>query len=157
VPPLNIYNSTIAFNTSSVWSFSGTYFAAGVHILSQGNLNSTIIANNVNSSAPTPTADLSGLSGTFFAGDHNNVMNPIISVGGSTDGDPGLHPLQDNGGPTRTHIPTPGPWDTFHGSNALGEFWDQRGFGFPRAPALNQVEIGAFQTNSDFVFTNGFN
>lgn len=158
VQKLNLYNSTIAFNTSHEWNVGGTYFAAGVHIGVAGEMDSTIIANNVNTAAPFPTADLTGAPSTGFSGGHNNVMlcGAACPVDTSHE-DPGLHPLQDNGGPTRTHVPTPGQWDTFGGSNVLGWPWDQRGPGFARQSSGDWPEIGALQINSDIIFANGFN
>ena len=158
VQKLNLYNSTIAFNTSHEWDVGGTYFAAGVHIGVSGEMDSTIIANNVNTAAPFPTADLTGAPSTGFNGGHNNVMfcGAACPVDTSHE-DPGLHPLQDNGGPTRTHVPTPGQWDTFGGTNVLGWQWDQRGPGFARQSPGDWPEIGALQINSDIIFANGFN
>jgi len=160
IPQLNIYNSTIAFNNSSIWSDgAGHYFAAGVYISTAGEMDSTIIANNVNSGgAPYATADLTGASGAGFNGGHNNVM--FCGTACPTDTsheDPGLGPLEDNGGPTLTHVPTPGQWDTFGGTNVLSLQWDQRGLGFPRQSAGDFPEIGALQINSDIIFVNGFN
>ena len=158
---LNLYNSTIAFNTSHQWSDgAGHYLGAGVYITTSGEMDSTIIANNVNTdpAAPTPTADLTGAPSTGFNGGNNNVM--FCGVACPTDTsheDPGLHPLRDNGGPTLTHVPTPGQWDTFGGTNPLNLLYDQRGPGFPRQSAGDWPEIGALQINSDIIFVNGFN
>ncbi len=160
-PALNLYNSTIAFNTSHVWTDGAShFFGAGLYIKVGGEMDSTIIANNVNTdaAAPTPTADLTGAAGAGFSGGHNNVMFCGSACPTDTSHeDPGLHPLQDNGGPTLTHVPTPGQWDTFAGSNPLNLPWDQRGPGFPRDPVGDSLEIGAFQPNSDIIFANGFN
>lgn len=160
-PRLNLYNSTIAFNTSRVWTDgAGHYFGAGAYITVAGEMDSTIISSNVNTdpAAPTPTADLTGAAGAGFNGGHNNVMFCGSACPNDTSHeDPGLHPLQDNGGPTLTHVPTPGQWDTFGGSNPLNWQWDQRGPGFPRDPVGDALEIGAFQPNSDIIFVNGFN
>lgn len=159
--PVTIANSTIAFNTSNEWSDGpGHYFAAGLYIQTGGELDSTIIANNVNNdvTAPQPTADLTGAPGAGFNGGNNNVMfagSP--SPTDTTHEDPGLHPLTDNGGFTKTHIPTPGIWDTFGGSNTFNLAWDQRGPGFPRQTAGDWNEIGAVQLSSDLIFANGFN
>jgi hypothetical protein len=158
--PVTIANSTIAFNTSNVWSDgAGHYLGAGLYIQTGGELDSTIIANNVNNdpAAPVPTADLTGAPGAGFNGGNNNVM--FAGAPSPTDTsheDPGLRPLTDNGGPTRTHIPTPGVWDTFGGTNTLSMQWDQRGPGFPRQSAGDFPEIGAVQINSDIIFANGF-
>jgi hypothetical protein len=157
--PLNIYNSTVAFNTSHTWTDgAGHYFAAGVYITTSGNLDSTIISNNVNTAAPFDTADSTGASGAGWNGSNNNVMNCLLPCPTDTSHeDPGLHPLQDNGGPTKTHVPTPGIWDTFGGTNVLSLPWEQRGAGFPRQSAGDFPEIGALQINSDIIFANGFN
>jgi len=157
--PLDIYNSTIAFNTSHTWTDgAGHYFAAGVYITTSGNLNSSIISNNVNTAAPFDTADSTGASGAGWNGSNNNVMNCLLPCPTDTSHeDPGLHALADNGGVTKTHVPTPGIWDTFGGTNLLGLQWDQRGPGFPRQSAGDFPEIGALQINSDIIFANGFN
>ena len=157
---LNLYNSTIAFNNSSIWTDGAShYFAAGLYITVAGEMDSTIISNNVNSAAPFPTADLTGAAGAGFNGGNNNVG--FCGTACPTDTsheDPGLHALQDNGGPTRTHIPTPGPtWDVFGGTNVLNLQWEQRGPGFPRQSVGDFPEIGAVQVNSDIIFANGFN
>jgi len=161
VGKLNLYNSTIAFNTSHEWDVgAGYYLGAGVHLSVSGEMDSTIIANNVNTGAPAqyPTVDLTGKPGSGFNGGHNNVMLcGAPCPNDTTHEDPGLHPLQDNGGQTRTHVPTPGQWDTFGGSNVLGWSWEQRGIGFPRQSPPDWPEIGALQINSDVIYANGFN
>ena len=156
---LNLYNSTIAFNHSYSWTDgAGHYFAAGLYITTAGEMDSTIISSNVNFAAPFPTADLTGAGGSGFNGGHNNVMFCGAPCPNDTShDDPGLGPLQDNGGPTRTHVPTPGVWDTFGGTNVLSVPWDQRGPGFPRQTPPDFPEIGAIQINSDIIFVNGFN
>ena len=79
--PLNIYNSTIAFNTSHTWTDgSGHYFAAGVYITTSGNLDSSIISNNVNTAAPFDTADSTGGTSAGWNGSNNNVMNLPAAV-----------------------------------------------------------------------------
>ncbi len=159
--PLTLNNSTVAFNTSHQWdSGSGYSFAAGVHITVSGTLNSTIISNNLNTGAPAQfaSADLAGKVGAGMMGGHNAVGLCLAPCPNDTShDDPGLHPLQDNGGATRTHMPTPGQWDVLSGSNVSGWPWDQRGVGFPRQSPGDWLEIGAVQVNSDIVFANGFN
>jgi hypothetical protein len=161
VQKLNLYNSTIAFNTSHEWDTgAGYYLGAGVHISVPGEMDSTIIANNVNTAAPAqyPTVDLTGKPGSGFSGGHNNVgLCGVPCPNDTSHEDPGLHPLQDNGGTTRTHVPTPGQWDIFGGTNVLGWPWDQRGTGFARQSPGDWPEIGALQIDSDIIFANGFN
>ena len=159
--PLTLDNSTVAFNTSHQWdNGSGYNLAAGVHVTVSGNLNSTIISNNLNTAAPAPfaSADLGGKSGAGFIGGHNAVGLCMAPCPNDTShDDPGLHPLQDNGGLTRTHLPSPGQWDVLGGSNVHNWQWDQRGVGFPRQTPGNGVEVGAVQLNADIIFANGFN
>ncbi len=161
VGKLNLYNSTIAFNTAHEWDVGvGYMLGAGVHISVAGEMDSTIIANNVNTGAPPafPTVDLTGKPNSGFNGGHNNVGLCIAPCpNDTTHEDPGLQPLRDNGGRTRTHKPTPGQWDTFGGTNVLDWEWDQRGPGFPRQSPGDWNEIGALQINSDIIFANGFN
>ena len=158
---LSLYNSTIAFNNSHVWSDGpGSYLAAGLYVTVPGVMYSSILANNVNSdpAAPQPTADLTGAAGSGFNGSNNNIM--FAGTPAPTDTsheDPGLHPLADNGGLTKTHVPTPGIWDTFGGVNPLSLPYDQRGPGFARQSSGDFPEIGALQINSDIIFANGFN
>ena len=157
---LNLYNSTVAFNTSTQWTRGNgqQHYAAGVHIGSASVMHSSIISNNKNAGAPTSTADVTGTPTSVFTGGHDNVMFcDIVCPAGTTTDDPGLHPLQDNGGPTRTHVPTPGIWHRLGGTNVRNVPWDQRGQGFPRTSAPDPIEIGAFQTNPEILFVNGFN
>ena len=155
---LDLYNSTIAFNHATEWTNGTENWAAGLQITSGlGHLYSTIINNNINDALPG-TADLAGPSGTGFLGSNNNVgFCGAPCPNDTTHEDPGLGPLQDNGGRSRTHVPTPGLWDTFGGVNVLGWQWEQRGPGFLRDPPADRMDIGAYQTNSDVILANGFN
>jgi len=157
---LDISNSTLAFNQSSFWrDNAGHHFAAGLHITSNGVINSTIISNNVNSGSPFSSLDATAPAAVSLSGASNNVMfcQDVTCPNDTTHEDPSLRPLQDNGGPTKTHRPTPGLWDRNQGSNSRLLKWDQRGVGFPRVSAGDPIEIGALQTNSGIIFTNGFN
>jgi hypothetical protein len=158
-PRLDLLNSTIAFNESTIAAdSSGNHFAAGVHISQPGAMESTIISENINLDPGSPNFDATGSAGAVFSGAHNNVMAcDGICPADTTNQSPGLMPLQDNGGPTRTHAPTPGDWDKFGGSNSQALAFDQRGPGFPRESVGDPIEIGAFQTNSGIIFVNGFN
>ena len=74
---------------------------------------------------------------------------------------PGLGPLEDNGGPTKTHALLPGSPALSAGSTALAVFsgqplnFDQRGPGFVRTFG-GAVDIGAFEEQADQVFAYGF-
>jgi len=155
VVPLAIANSTIAFNTE-VRASDGTNpyaFAAGLQIAYGGDtLQSTIIGNNT--ASDLGEFDLSG-SVAGIGGHNNLVMQFNIGVPGDTArNDPQLGPLEDNGGPTHTQRPF-SPAVLGFGSNSLNLGWDQRGVGFPRSIG-GLVDIGAYQTNPDVIFINGF-
>ena len=95
---VSIENSTITSNTS----------AGGGAVYGFGSLtlNNSIVAGNLSSGSP---ANLSGV-GTF-SGNHN-LLGTGNSTGGANDitgvNNPLLGPLQDNGGPTQTHVLLPG-------------------------------------------------
>ncbi|HEY6984896.1 MAG TPA: choice-of-anchor Q domain-containing protein [Rhodanobacteraceae bacterium] len=153
--PLSVANSTIAFNTE-VTASDGTNsyaFAAGLQIAYGGDTaQSSIVANNT--ASDLGEFDLSG-SIAGIGGHNNLIMQFNIGVPGDTvRADPDLGPLQDNGGPTHTQRPF-SPAVLGFGSNSLNLGWDQRGIGFPRV-VDGSVDIGAYQTNSDVIFINGF-
>jgi len=158
-PPLYLYNSTVGNNNSNSWSDgAGHYFPGGVYIMVSGVIESSIIASNTSGGAPYATTDLLGAPGSGFNGGHSDVMFCGVPCPNDTaHDDPGLGPLQDNGGFNRTQVPTPGFWDTAGGTNERSVQWDQRGPGFPRQSAGDFPEIGAIQINSDILFANGFN
>jgi len=66
------------------------------------------------------------------------------SAGNILGQDPLLGPLQNNGGPTKTHALLPGSPAIDHGSNPAGLTFDQRGPGFARSTGAG-VDIGAFE------------
>src|SRR5690606_17966946 len=120
---------------------------------------SSVIANNTAGMAHIP-ADLF-VEGTLMGTDNlvmaSNIATPgVITI---TD-DPKLGPLQFNGGPTRTHLPSAT-------SPALGRgnaeslpiemtAFDQRGAGYPRATGPSaSVDLGAVQFDS--IFADSFN
>ena len=133
-PPLYLYNSTIANNNSNAWTDgAGHYFPGGVYIMVPGVIESSIIASNTSGGAPFATTDLLGAPGSGFNGGHSDVMFCGVPCPNDTaHDDPGLGPLQDNGGFNRTQVPTPGFWDIAGGTNERSVQWDQRGPGFPR-------------------------
>lgn len=71
--------------------------------------------------------------------------------------DPLLGPLQDNGGTTHTHRPGGASWAINSGNDVLSLQFDQRGSNFPRVAAGGSPDIGAYETDFDAIFVNGFN
>ena len=149
--PLAISNSTIAFNKSGV-AGAAPYFAAGVNIhATTATLQSTIIANN---RIGTAELDLTGPDASV-SGTDNLIMASLISPPGTLTADPLLQPLADNGGATLTHaLPANSPAIDV-GNNLQGLAFDQRGEGFARVVGA-QADIGAFESDSDHIFADGF-
>ncbi|MDH3528900.1 MAG: PxKF domain-containing protein [Acidobacteriota bacterium] len=146
--PVSLKNSTITGNSGSDSGGMITYRAANIAII--GN---TIIAGN---SAPTNP----DVSGPFNSLGYNLIGSTSGSSGFGAAGDltgtvalpldPVLGPLQDNGGPTFTHLPLGGSPAIDAGSNALipsGSTNDQRGAGFQRI-VNSTVDIGAVEVGT---------
>lgn len=155
--PIHMYSSTVAFNSSTVWNDgNGHYFAAGVDVDDgSSTVYSSILSNNTVPGVGTP-GDIFDLSGNALGigGADDIIMEFNIGLPASTDhGDPGLQPLQDNGGPTRTQRPT--SFNAGYGDNILNLPTDQRGAGFPRNTSIG-ITIGAYEQNPDVIFINGF-
>ncbi|MEO8802661.1 MAG: choice-of-anchor Q domain-containing protein, partial [Rudaea sp.] len=120
--------------------------------------NSILSGNSANGSDPniaiivlaTATSDHSLLGSELsvtYSG-HGNIFSD----------DPKLSALADNGGPTKTMALQSDSPAIDHGDNTLvpgGVQFDQRGAGHPRV--LNgTVDMGAFESNPDEIFKNGF-
>jgi hypothetical protein len=80
----------------------------------------------------------------------------LDSPAGTSRTDPLIGPPQDNDGRTRTHALVAGSPAIDAGNNMAGLDTDQRGSGFARVVG-SAADIGAFETNTDVVFVNGFN
>src|SRR5262249_14337233 len=128
---VTLTNVTITGNTADV--------AGGIAVTGDTTIANSIIAGN---SAPVEANVL----GSF------NAAGPNI-----TSGDPMLGPLQNNGGPTFTHMPLAGSPALDAGDNAVavaaGLTTDQRGAGFARlldaadADATQTVDLGAVEAD----------
>jgi hypothetical protein len=147
--PLQILNSTIAFN-------SGNF--GGVRASTTSTIQSSIIANNI--------SPFQFLSQDFYQGNLNlfGTDNIIPSIGVSplpagfvtVTSDPQLVPLSNHGGPTRTHALLATSPAHGMGNNSANLTVDQRGPGYPR-PAVFP-DIGAYQrqVGDDELFYDGF-
>ncbi len=148
--PVDVSDSTIAFNTASRPEFAGWFGGGGVCANSYSlRLANSIVANNTasnnghdislfNLAGPTPP----------IAGDHNIVMSSSPAAPPDTIiTDPGLLPLANHGGPTPTHALAPGSVGIDAGQPSPGLFFDQRGPGFPRAIGA-AADIGAFESGT---------
>ncbi|MGB0133515.1 choice-of-anchor Q domain-containing protein [Dokdonella sp.] len=77
--------------------------------------------------------------------------------GDQINADPGLGPLADNGGLSRSHLPGPNAID--HGAAAPCLFLDQRRIGRPLdgdGDGIAQCDVGAVELRVDSIFADGF-
>jgi hypothetical protein len=160
---VSLTNSTVSGNTGSgtVGAVSGT---AGVNLV-----YSTIVSNtsgtSANITAPSRTsfgsvvalplgggtncsAGTTTSNGWNFSDDTSCGFTNTTS-GDNQNGNPGLGPLADNGGPTQTHMPArPGPLvdaiptESCQADGAAGITTDQRGVTRPQGPGC---DIGAVE------------
>jgi len=158
-PSIFLYNSTIAFNSGPrAYSIPIGYApTAGLSLRGASAFAlSTIIANNVaHGAVADDEEDVGGDLSIPVGGSANLIMSSDQPVPADTiTDDPRLAPLADNGGLTRTHELLSGSPAIDHGNAGLFTT-DQRGSGFPRVLG-NGADIGAFESDPDVIFRNGF-
>jgi hypothetical protein len=156
-----VANSTVVFNHEGSTTPGGGIFFSGQDATSTLVLQSSIIAGNVADPANTATdvyivpgfGILSGANNLVMA---SNQSDPVVITLLS---DPELGPLQNNGGPTRTHMLLPNSPAIGKGNLNLTPpvvTGDQRGAGYPRKTGPNDsVDLGA--TQFDTIFADSFN
>lgn len=158
-----ILNSTIANNTST--NFYGDGGAPGIEAYSpntteqiQVTIVSSLISGNLGGGADVRIYH-DGYADPAFVGSNALVQSVEVGVTLPADTligiDPLLAALTNNGGPARTQALLPGSPAIDVGSNSQALANDQRGPGFARAVGA-APDIGAFEFDSDRVFTNGF-
>ena len=159
---LYLYNSTIARNTARHTTLNGNVMGVGLQWggLDDLHMVSTILADNTSEEASA--FDLGGETvlpgGIVFDGSHNIIASTNQAPPPDTIWGPAaLGPLTDNGGPTPTHAVGAGSAAVDSGAMPnLGAFtFDQRGARFPRLAGA-AVDVGAFESDPDRIFTNGF-
>jgi hypothetical protein len=150
---MGVFNATITRNTANAKA-SGSGFGGGVANASGTvNFQNTIIAGNFNVLIVNghPVLNPEDCSGTLSSQGYNIVSDTTdCTINGSfTQADPALGPLQDNGGPTLTHLPQPGSpaVDAGQPGNCTDSFGapivtDQRGIGRPQGA---RCDIGAVE------------
>jgi hypothetical protein len=145
--PLNLGNSTIAFNSAS----DG---CGGLSIAGSANSQSTIVANNFGAGGSND--DVCG-NGTLIGANNLIVASALALPGDTISADPMLDPLADNGDATLTHALHAGSPAIDTGNNVAALDFDQRSEGFPRVTGA-AADIGAFevQPTVDLIFANGF-
>ncbi|SFN34863.1 right-handed parallel beta-helix repeat-containing protein [Dokdonella immobilis] len=136
-----IENSTIAGNHAGSTGGGISFILNAL----PSTLQSTIVSGNT---AAFGGADLDSQSPLSISGGHNLVVSrgDTLDLPADTlDTDPGLLPLANNGGPTRTHALGTGSIAIDSGANPQGLATDQRGNGFARV-FNGAADIGAFET-----------
>lgn len=142
--------STITANNNTTMAQS-----AGISVLGPLEITSTIVSGNTfNGSSFRDFTQTDGvLTGSDnligFALTTPPPAGLIVSV------DPGLAPLDSNGGPTRTHALLPHSLARNAGNNVGANDYDQRGSGYPRVVGV-RADIGALEAPADRIFANGF-
>jgi hypothetical protein len=149
VGTLDVYNSTIAYNTEiphggveggdpdPPCEQRGALRADTLH------LESTIVARN-GCVGGAVGYDIDAGTGSVIGAD-NLIERPLVAVPADTLAvDPRLAPLADNGGYSATHKPLADSPVLGQGSNLLDRAYDQRGPGFPRVKG-GFVDIGAVE------------
>lgn len=146
----SISNSTIVGNLGGPNSAAGVY-VRGLSATKFFFISSTIIAGNMSDGAPLDVGvhnDVAVSGGKNFIG---IVQSGTTFPADTRFGDPGLGPLANNGGPTLTHVPSPGSPVIDAGSSDPQLHTDQRGF--PRVQG-RATDIGAVEY--DLIFGDGF-
>jgi len=153
---LQLWNVTVAANRTLAPSGTG---GGGIllarHLAQPGQLNNSVLADNVDASDQGPECYGSLGTGSFFGGafsrkEHRNVVENLtgcsVTGGSPFTGDAGLGSLEDHGGPTPTHAVAPGS----RAINRSRACVDDRGQplavdqrGAPRPPF--RCDLGAFE------------
>jgi hypothetical protein len=152
-----ITNCTITGNreTNQASAIYGAGIVFGEDVVN-ALMSGTIVAGNYFDDGAPPYAadDITGPATITILGDTNIVgwTNRPVPADTIVESNPGLGPLQDNGGPTWTHLPLSDSPAIDHGA-PHGFDIDQRGYARVVGAA---ADIGAVEVNADMIFANGF-
>ena len=154
---LKLSNSTVAFNCAGSTQFLPGYIAAvGLqNYFAAPDLQSSIIANNdICPPARAPGVilddpyDISLYGPGPITGANNLIVTSAVTLpDGTLRDDPGLAPLADNGGSTRTHALPPNSPAIDTGNNVAEEPFDQRSLWSTRVVGA-AADIGAYELQS---------
>ncbi|MEM9352642.1 MAG: choice-of-anchor Q domain-containing protein [Planctomycetota bacterium] len=154
--PLEIQNSTIAYNRATTTFTSG---GGGISVdRGVAKLNDSIVSNNrsggtINDLGITDSTNSLAFEASYSLIGAIALETPAILNNTLLGFDPLLGPLEDNGGPTPTHALLPGSPaidagdpSAVAGMDEVPEF-DQRGPGFARVAGA-AIDIGAFEVQT---------
>ena len=150
-PPMEITNSTIAFN------FTDGGGAGGIYAIGNLTMQSSIVASNISGSAYHADLDMGG--GVYLTGADNLIVSTDVTPDPgviTVSVDPQLLPLASNGGPTQTHALPANSVAIDIGNDGGGVLTDQRGAGFVRAMPAGSPDIGAYEFRGDGIFIDDF-
>lgn len=152
--PAYVFNSTIAFNRTTV------AYVAGFYANSTLVLQSSILANNFGNDGSGGIEE-DDLFAYLPTGSNNIVVaSPVALPAGTSHACPLLGPLADNGGLTQTHALAKNSPAIDAGNDLAGLYFDQRGNGFARESPSGKPDIGAFERQpadaGDFIFSGEF-
>jgi hypothetical protein len=139
---LHVANSTLSGNSAvsggGIYNDQFQYFSSAVEI-SNAILNAGALGENIFNNGGTVTSDGYNLSSDDGGG-------YLTGPGDQINTDPLLGPLQDNGGPTLTHMPLPGSpaIDAGDPNFTPPPFYDQRGPCFVRV-FHGRIDVGSFE------------
>jgi hypothetical protein len=132
-------NCTISLNVSSS---VGGGIAVATTFPPTLNLTNTIVAGNRFSSGSDITSGVTTMNYCLIGSIRQNVINGVGNIFGVNN--PGLGPLQNNGGPTQTMALLPGSPAIGHANNSFAPATDQRGV-TRLDTASETTDIGAFE------------
>jgi len=135
---LTITNSTISGN-SAMPEYGGGIYNGGTLNIGDTILNAGASGANITSEQPGTVTSL----GYNLSSDDGGGF--LTAPGDKINTDPKLGPLQDNGGPTLSHLPAPDSPAIDAGDPSLG--MDQRGVGFVRV-ANGRIDMGATEVQA---------
>ncbi|MEO7433328.1 MAG: choice-of-anchor Q domain-containing protein [Dokdonella sp.] len=152
---ITVAGATITGNQTQ--TTSGSNFVGGAEFHGSSiDLESSIFSGNLLSGAPS---DLLTVSPSNTIVGANNLVGAAVGIvppnGLITTNNPGLGPLINNGGFTRTHAVLAASPAIDTGNNSQNIPLDQRGPGFPRVIGA-AADIGAFERDPNAIFRGGF-
>jgi IPTL-CTERM motif len=149
--PAEIRNSTLSDNVAPSGQAGAILVVNFPPASSALNLTSTIVANSTSFSG---TIDIASPGGTTTINATNSLIENVGvgTINGTNTAnlfgaDPVLGPLQNNGGPTKTHALLSGSPAIDTGSNPLALTTDQRGPGFARTVGF-ATDRGAYEVQA---------
>lgn len=159
---VSLFMDTISGNSAT--STDPLYSGGGVHLYG-GQTNpvtmtmvGTIVSGNIATAGPADIGiGTANSTGTYTASADNSLIGEVDSrltltgTGNVNSTTPGLSPLANNGGPTKTMALALGSPATDAGPSVIptftGNTYDQRGAGFARVVGTKS-DIGAFETQA---------